>query len=179
MTIHRQLEPSDWLIKQSLKWPNGGRLLDFACGSGRHSIFLAKRFDVLAVDRDVEALAKLALHPKITALQCDLESEIPWPFCNNTFDVVVVTNYLFRPKLRMLFDLVANGGYLAYETFAVGNAAFSSPKNPDFLLLEGELAANLSADFEIIEEFHGPVKNPKPAVMQRLAACRISAPLSN
>ena len=79
----------------------------------------------------------------------------------------------------MLFDLVAHGGYLAYETFAVGNAEFSSPKNPNFLLREGELAANLSADFEVIEEFHGPIKTPKPAVIQRLAARRKSSPLPN
>ena len=72
-----------------------------------------------------------------------------------------------------MFDLVADDGYLTYETFAVGNAAFGRPKNPDFLLHEGELAAALPAEFDIIDEFHGFISDPQPAVIQRLAARRI------
>ena len=178
MKADRQLAPSDWLLEQSLTWPEGGHLLDFACGFGRHSICLAKRFDVLAVDRSADALANLSLHPTIKTIQCDLESKVPWPFRYNTFDIVIVTNYLFRPKLRSLFNLVADGGYVAYETFALGNAEFSGPKNPDFLLREGELASYLSPDFEIIDEFHGPIITPRPAVIQRVAARRKSAPLA-
>ena len=87
--------------------------------------------------------------------------------------------YLFRAKLPALFDLVAAGGYLAYETFAVGNAAYGCPKNPDFLLREGELVASLPADFAVIDSFHGTVTTPQPAVIQRLAARRKSAPASS
>ena len=99
--------------------------------------------------------------------------------CSKKFDAVLVTNYLFRPKLAALFDLVGEGGYLAYETFAVGNAIFGRPKNPDFLLHEGELVDALPAGFDIIDTFHGFVSDPQPAVIQRLAARRIRPQPSN
>ena len=67
---------------------------------------------------------------------------------------------------------MADGGYLAYETFAIGNAAFGRPKNPDYLLHEGELAAAMPADFDIIDVFHGVIADPQPAVIQRLATRR-------
>jgi SAM-dependent methyltransferase len=173
---HQHLTPSPWVLQQALAWPDGGRVLDFACGRGRHSIALATRFDMLAVDRNAAALAKFAAHPNITVCQCDLESAAVWPFADTVFDAVIVTNYLFRAKLPALFDLVVAGGYLAYETFAVGNAAYGRPTNPDFLLHEGELVASLPADFVVIDSFHGTVTTPQPAMIQRLAARRKSAP---
>ena len=162
-------------MRQSMSWLTHGHVLDFASGPGRHSLVLAERFHVLAVDRDAEALVPLASNPRIDICICDLESDAAWPFASKKFDAVVVTNYLFRPKLAALFDLVADDGYLAYETFAVGNAAFGRPKNPDFLLHAGELAAALPAEFDIIDEFHGVVSDPQPAVIQRLAARRIQS----
>jgi len=163
-----------------MSWPTHGHVLDFASGRGRHSLVLAERFHVLAVDRDADALTPLAAHPRIEICICDLESDAAWPFASKKFDAVLVTNYLFRPKLAALFDLVADGGYLAYETFAVGNAAFGRPKNPDFLLHEGELAAALPAGFDILDAFQGVISDPRSAVIQRLAARRInpSQPIS-
>jgi SAM-dependent methyltransferase len=167
-------------MRQSMSWPTHGHVLDFASGRGRHSLVLAERFHVLAVDRDADALTPLAAHPRIEICICDLESDAAWPFASKKFDAVLVTNYLFRPKLAALFDLVADGGYLAYETFAVGNAAFGRPKNPDFLLHEGELAAALPAGFDILDAFQGVISDPRSAVIQRLAARRInpSQPIS-
>ena len=172
ISSQQNLAPSSWVMRQSMSWPTLGQVLDFASGRGRHSLVLAERFHLVAVDRDTDALTPLAAHPRIDICICDLESEVEWPFASKKFDAVLVTNYLFRPKLATLFDLVAEGGYLAYETFAVGNAAFGHPKNPDFLLHEGELAAALPAEFDIIDEFHGIISDPQPAVIQRLAACR-------
>ena len=160
-------------MRQSMSWPENGQVLDFASGRGRHSKVLAERFHVLAVDRDADALTPLAANPRIEICICDLESDADWPFASKRFDAVLVTNYLFRPKLMALFDLVADGGYLAYETFAVGNAAFGHPKNPDFLLHEGELAAALPAGFDTLDAFHGVISDPQPAVIQRLAARRV------
>ena len=172
MSSLTHLAPSPWVMQQALLWPKDGRVLDFASGRGRHSLVLAGRFHILAVDRDADALAPLVAHPRIEICLCDLESDAVWPFANEKFDAVLVSNYLFRPKLAALFDLVADDGYLTYETFAVGNAAFGRPKNPDFLLHKGELAAALPAEFDIIDEFHGVISDPQPAVIQRLAAHR-------
>ena len=160
-------------MQQSMLWREHGHVLDFASGHGRHSTVLAERFHVLAVDRDADALAPLAANPRLDICICDLESDATWPFAYKKFDAVLVTNYLFRPKLAALFDLVVEGGYLVYETFAVGNAAFGRPKNPDFLLHQGELVNALPAGFDIIDTFHGFVSDPQPAVIQRLAARRV------
>ena len=173
MSSQMHLAPSPWVMQQALLWPKYGRVLDFASGRGRHSRLLAGRFHILAVDRDANALTPLAAHPQIEICLYDLESDAAWPFASDKFDVVLVTNYLFRPKLAALFDLVAEGGYLAYETFAVGQAAFGRPKNPDFLLHEGELTAALPEEFSIIDKFHGVISDPQPSVIQRLAARRI------
>lgn len=172
MSSQTHLEPSSWVMQQALLWPEHGRVLDFASGRGRHSRLLAERFHILAVDRDADALTPLAAHPQIDICLCDLETDAAWPFASEKFDAVLVTNYLFRPKLAAIFDLVAEGGYLAYETFAVGHAAFGRPKNPEFLLHKGELAAALPAEFDIIDTFHGAISAPQPAVIQRLAARR-------
>ena len=56
-----------------MSWPTHGHVLDFASGRGRHSMVLAERFHVLAVDRDADALAPLAAHPRINICICDLE----------------------------------------------------------------------------------------------------------
>jgi len=103
-------------MQQALLLPKDGRVLDFASGRGRHSRLLAERFHILAVDRDADALTPLSAHPQVDICLCDLETDAAWPFASEKFDVVLVTNYLFRPKLAALFDLVAEGGYLAYET---------------------------------------------------------------
>ena len=168
--------PSDWVMDSIRHWPVGGHVLDFACGSGRHSTAIATRwpgrFTITAVDRDQDALALLdASSADITTLCHDLEAA-PWPFTGQSFDIVLVTNYLYRPRLARLFALVRPGGCLVYETFASGHAAFGRPRNPDYLLQEGELAARLPPDFGILDYFHGRVEAPKPAMIQHMLARR-------
>ena len=144
MTIeHHTQAPSDWVRR----WghlipdrPGGARVLVQACGHGRHSRWLMRQgHQVTAVDRDAQALAGLAdLAPWVRTLSAALE-DAPWPLAGREFEAVVVTNYLYRPYLELLPDLLAEGGLLIYETFAYGNAAFGKPSNPDFLLQTGEL----------------------------------------
>ena len=172
MRTQTQLSPSPWVLQQAMSWPEYGRVLDFASGHGRHSHLLAERFHILAVDRDANALASLSAHPRINTCTCDLETDAAWPFAGEKFDAVLVTNYLFRPKLTALFDLVADGGYLAYETFAAGHGALGRPKNSTFLLHKGELSAALPAEFDILDEFHGVISAPRLAFIQRIAARR-------
>jgi hypothetical protein len=63
----------------------------------------------------------------------DLE-EGPWPYAGRRFDAIVVTNYLFRPRLPLLLTALNHGGVLIYETFMVGNERFGKPSNEAFLL---------------------------------------------
>ena len=85
-------------------WPVGGHALDYACGSGRHSTAIAARwpgrFTITAVDWDQDALASLNVaSPDVVTLCHDLEAA-PWPFADQSFDIVLVTNYLYRPRDR-------------------------------------------------------------------------------
>jgi len=169
--------PSDWIMQQAQSWPDGAKILDFASGRGRHCCALDRafpsRFSFLAIDRDDSALAALkASCPSIKTCQFDLEDATIWSFAEDGFNIVIVANYLHRPRLGDLFGLVRQGGYLAYETFATGNEAFGRPSNPDFLLQDGELAARLPDDFTILDYFHGKIDQPKPAIIQRLSAKR-------
>ena len=164
-------------MQQAKRWPNRSKILDFAAGHGRHCRALSStfpdHFEILATDHNHAALEELAAQfPGIETLHADLENTNIWPFADHDFDVVLVTNYLFRPRLPDLFRLIRSGGFLAYETFGDGNADFGRPSNPNFLLNDGELPGCLPADFKILDYFHGKIEQPKPAIIQRLAAKR-------
>jgi SAM-dependent methyltransferase len=131
------LAPSPWVARWSHLVPPGGRVLDVACGSGRHvRWFAARGHAVIGVDRDASATDPL--HAVATIVLADIEAG-PWPFAGRTFDAVVVTNYLWRPLLPAIAAAVAPGGVLIYETFAQGNEGVGKPSRPDFLLQPGEL----------------------------------------
>lgn len=165
---HASLAPSDWIVRWSSLVPRGARVLDVACGSGRHVRWFAERgCQVTGVDRDAAAIAPLAaLARTVTA---DIEHG-PWPFAGERFDAVVVTNYLWRALLSTLVDSVAEGGVLLYETFARGNETVGKPSNPDFLLRPGELLQAASG-LRVIAFEDGFLSGPQRFV-QRIAAVR-------
>ncbi len=151
----------------------GGRVLDLACGGGRHALLLARQgFEVEAVDRDTEALAAIAAsEPGIVIREADLEGG-PWPYYGRVFDAIVVTNYLFRPLLPQLVNSLDAGGVLIYETFMAGNEKFGKPSNPAFLLRQGELLDVLRPKLNVVAFEQGEVDIPRPAVVQRICAVR-------
>jgi len=58
--MHATAEPSPWLQRWVHLLPAGGRVLDVACGSGRHLRWLAGRgLRMTGIDRDAAALAGL------------------------------------------------------------------------------------------------------------------------
>lgn len=167
------IPPSPWVVRHAQSIPARGKVLDLACGSGRHARFLAGLgYPVLAVDRDAEALAGLSTIEGITTRLLDLEGE-EWPLAGQVFDGIVVTNYLWRPRLPDVLALLAPGGVLIYETFMVGNAAYGKPSNPAFLLLAGELRQlAAAAGLREVEYAEGYVASPKPAMRQAICAIR-------
>jgi SAM-dependent methyltransferase len=165
--------PSRWVRRFAPLVAPGGRVLDLACGSGRHSLFLAAEgFRVEAVDRDAAAIAALApLDPRVSARVADIEGG-PWPYYGHVFDAVVVTNYLFRPLLPLIMNSLDLNGVLIYETFMVGNERFGKPSNPAFLLRQGELLDVLRPKLNVVAFEQGEVELPRPAVVQRICAVR-------
>ena len=162
---------SSWVRRFAALVPTG-EVLDLACGSGRHArLFADLGHPVVAVDRDVQALAESA-GPGIVTLQHDLEIDgAQWPFEAGRFAGIVVTNYLHRPLFAHLCASLAPGGILIYETFALGNEAFGKPSNPAFLLRPGELLEMAAAaGLNVLAFEDGIVAEGKPARVQRLCA---------
>lgn len=162
--------PSPWILRHLSLVPAGGRVLDLAAGSGRHARLAAERgYRVTALDRDVSDLNRI---PGIEVVEHDLEAGRALPFGDARFDGIIVTNYLWRPLLAGLPDLVADGGALLYETFARGNERFGKPSNPDFLLIPGELLDCVHGRLEVAAYENGETDNPRRAMVQRIAALR-------
>lgn len=167
------IPPSPWVAMHCREIASGGSVLDLACGRGRHVRLLAGLgYRVTAVDRDAEALATLAELPGVECLACDLEGE-SWPLAGRRFAGIVVTNYLWRPRLDDVLAMLAPGGVLIYETFMLGNEAYGKPSRPEFLLRSGELRALAQrAGLSEIAFDEGYVDSPKPAVRQAICARR-------
>jgi SAM-dependent methyltransferase len=172
--VHRlQMEPSPWVRRFADLVPEGGTILDLACGSGRHSRYLLSLgYRVVCLDRDITAIADLASDEHVELIACDLEDGRPWPLADRNFEGIVVTNYLHRPLMKHLVRAVASGGALIYETFADGNQAFGHPRNPDFLLNREELLIFSRPELRVVAFEDLLVTEPRPAAIQRIAAVR-------
>ncbi|MBI4756280.1 MAG: class I SAM-dependent methyltransferase [Betaproteobacteria bacterium] len=166
------LPPSSWVCRFAPLIRPRGRVLDLACGSGRHARWLAARsWEVEAVDADPTLLVSLAGSAGIRVRCADLEADA-WPCAMERFDGIVVTNYLHRPLFPRLCEVLAPGGVLIYETFMEGNERFGRPRNPAFLLREGELLERVAGRLRVVAFEQGEVARPAPAMVQRLCAVR-------
>lgn len=154
--------------------PVGARVLDLAAGSGRHARWLCDRgHAVTALDRNADALAGLAAtagHDRIETWVADLEDG-PWPLGDRQWDLVLVCNYLWRPRLPLILDAVAPGGWLIYETFSRGQAMLGRPRRPEFLLEPGELLELVRGRMRVLAYEEGRLTHPLREV-QRLVAHR-------
>jgi tellurite methyltransferase len=136
--------PSDWLIAHLTRIARDQPVLDVAAGRGRHALYLAERgWSVHAVDRHADALTTLDAHARSRHLplrtSCiDLEAG-PVDLGIETYGAVLVFNYLHRPLMPALVRALMPGGVLLYETFTARQRERGHPRNPAFLLTEGEL----------------------------------------
>ena len=172
MSDHNLNEPSDWVQRWQHLIPAGARVLDVACGSGRHMAWLAQRAcSCTGIDRSAEALAQAGRFGD--TVQADIEGGL-WPLMQHglpqQFDVVLVTNYLWRPLFPVLRQSLAPDGLLLYETFAQGNEAVGKPSRPEFLLQTGELL-QLCQSLRIVAFEDGFLPHPERFV-QRIVAFR-------
>jgi SAM-dependent methyltransferase len=188
MSAHQAMDnASRWVRRFAGLIPPNSKVLDLACGGGRHARYAASLgHSVLAVDKDVSALISNPFQT-IRCLSFDLEqsnsaSHPDWPLASDQFGGIIVTNYLHRPLMGALLNSLCPGGVLIYETFAQDNGLFGKPSNPDFLLLPGELLrlASSKSEFHMLAFEDGYVSQPKPAMLQRICIIRgpVGAPES-
>lgn len=154
--------PSTWLLENADLLPRGGRVLDVACGRGRHALLLAAAgFNVTAIDRDEESLARLKqvadnVGIPVDTQAIDLETDPPPSLGSQSYDAILVFNYLHRPLMPMLREATKVGGRIFYETFTTRQAERGHPRNPAFLLADGELE-QLLAPFAIARSRSGDI----------------------
>ena len=123
--------------------PSGGHALDLASGLGGNAIFLARQ-GLTTVAWDISSLAIKKLNRfafekglPLKATVRDIERNPP---AKDTFDVIVVSYFLYRKILPLLSVALRPNGLLFYQTFTIERPLENpGPSNPDFLLQPNEL----------------------------------------
>jgi SAM-dependent methyltransferase len=129
------------------------RVLDLACGEGRHALAAAiLGAEVIGIDRDETRLAtarELAAAHQLTVDWRVVDLEGPWPDLGD-FDAVLVFNYLDRARMPAIRELVAPGGWRMMESFLARQREFGwGPTSDDHLLRPGELT-RLAAPLRVL-----------------------------
>ena len=161
---------SEWIFNQieSLKIKKKINLLDFASGNGRNCIPLSKKnIIVTAIDKDQEKLNKYKIFENINTICFDLETTEEWPLLKEYYDIIIVVNYLYRPNIKKLINLLKKNGFLFYETFSSGNERYGSPKNQNFLLKDRELLDIFGQELLPLSFYDGQSNFGKVAIKQR------------
>jgi 2-polyprenyl-3-methyl-5-hydroxy-6-metoxy-1,4-benzoquinol methylase len=142
--VQRLPLPSTWYTWHDFLIREGSRVLDLACGEGRHSVAAAGRgAQVVAVDKDEAQLETGRDFAEAEGLAIDwrtVDLESDWPDLG-VFDAVLVFNYLDRARMARILERVAPGGVLIMETFLTTQRSFGwGPTRDEHLLRAGELS---------------------------------------
>lgn len=129
------------------------RVLDLACGDGRHSLAAAARgATVTAWDRDAALLEQGRAQAAARGLDVTWELvnlEAEWP-ATPPFDAVLMFNYLDRERMPRVHQAVAPTGLLMMETYLTTQRELGwGPTRDAHLLAPGELA-RLIAPLEVL-----------------------------
>jgi len=173
---HRHLsEASPWVRRFAPLIPAGGRVLDLACGGGRHARYLAGLgYAVDAVDRDGTALAGLAGVARVTTRVADLENA-PWPYAGHRYAGSSSSTTCTGAVSASACGARCCGGADLRDVRG-RQREFGRPANPDFLLEPGELLELARDSLRVVAYEDIFVPGPKPAMMQRI--CAVSASLA-
>jgi SAM-dependent methyltransferase len=137
-------DPSPWLLENIDLVARDELVLDVATGHGRNARYLAAHgWRVHAVDRNADALSSLdqnvrSREHRLSTACVDLEAT-GVDLGVNVYGTILVFRYLYRPLLPALIAALKPGGVLLYETFTIGQRDRGHPRNPAFLLDNGEL----------------------------------------
>lgn len=128
---------------------SGQAVLDFGCGAGGISLFLARRFSPASVtgyDVEMPVIRKA----QADAAEVGLEHRVrfvqsppgPLPFADSTFDVVFSKDAIVHVPdkewlFREFFRVLKPGGYFAASDWLISHDGTPSPDMADYLDAEG------------------------------------------
>lgn len=137
--------------------PPGARILDLACGRGRHALPLAREGrEVIGVDLALTALHALRAQARVSAIAADLGA---LPLRDEVADMVLCVNFLDRALFPHLHRLLRPGGRVILETFLVEQRTLGrGPQDPAHLLAPGELST-LVGPLRVVEMREGLVRD--------------------
>lgn len=120
----------------------GKRVLDIAMGRGRDALYLASRgVRTTGIELSVEAIRLAREEARLKAVPLDVvrgdAGELP--FRKGSFGGIVVFFFLLREISRDIAEMLQPGGILIYESFLKRQNEVDRPRNPAFLLNDGEL----------------------------------------
>lgn len=151
-----QRRPAGELLSDFSDNTPGKRALDLACGSGRHTLFLAEHgFEVDAVDISTVALDALRLvapADRVTIIEADLDTFV---LANRTYDLIVKTNFLDRALIERAKTALTSGGVMIVETYMADARNERADANPDFLLADKELLTIFDTGFTLLDYREG------------------------
>jgi len=122
--------------------PKRGEALDLASGLGANALLLATHgLQTQAWDISHTALAKLSAEAGrrqlvLVTQQRDVSAAPP---VADSFDVIVVSQFLDRALCPYIISALKPGGLLFYQTFCQIRVNNEGPQNPEFLLKDNEL----------------------------------------
>jgi tellurite methyltransferase len=145
------IEPHNLLKKF---WPAipGRRVADIAMGTGRDALFLSEKgFFVTGLEGSAEAIkiSKERMMQKNLFVWPVLGDARALPYKKNSFDCVTVFYFLQREIVDEIRALLKKGGILIYETYLKRQNDIDRPRNPAYLLDDGELIGYFRG-FELI-----------------------------
>ena len=140
---HRETRQAHGLVRQFAGLiPRNLPVIDVAMGQGADLLFLAlSGFRAYGLERSKEAirLAAEKAGREGVEMECILGDACALPFKPGSAGGVLVFYFLEREIMDQLTRLLAPGGILLYETFLKRQDGMDRPRDPRYLLEDGEL----------------------------------------
>ena len=177
MKVRVPKEPEPFVV-ESLPYMTGGKVLDIACGEGRHALYLAQAsasFDVLGIDRSPTAIkvaseraAQLGVRANFAIR--DLEKEF---LPEEIFNTIVVTRYWQADLCPHIVKHLAIGGVLVYETYTLDYLRYGERTRSH--LLQSDQLRETFAKLGLKIDYYAEVDRPETREYSaRLRATKIS-----
>ncbi len=134
--------PARVLIENAHLLPPRGRALDLACGLGANALVLAGRgLETFAWDSSAVAIERLRDLARVRGVRvhASVRDVVKQPPAPRDFDVIIVSHFLDRSLTGHLIAALRPHGLLYYQTFTRTRIGDEGPRNPAYLLEDGEL----------------------------------------